>query len=123
MDVNIDSSVILTLMDDVGDAALERLVGIFIKECGRNCAEIARFLSEDDLSGGEIVAHRFKSTARQFGALGLAEVCKHMERACAEGHGQRASDLLKTLTEEIPQVRENMTTALASALAGTPKDG
>lgn len=123
MDVNIDSSVILTLRDDVGDTALERLVGIFIEECVRNCAEIAQFLSEDDLSGAEIVAHRFKSTARQFGALGPAEVCMHMERACAEGHGQRASDLLKTLTEKIPQIRDNMATTLASALASPPKDG
>ena len=116
IDVSIDDSVIRNLIDEVGNVAFERLAGIFIEECDRNCAEAARFLSENDLSGAEIVAHRFKSTARQFGVFGLAEVCQELERACAERRKERAGELMNALTGEMPQVRDSLHEATASAL-------
>ncbi len=121
MDVSVDKSVIRTLLDEVGGEAFERLVGIFIEECDRNYSEIALFLSRDNLSGAEIVAHRFKSTARQFGVSGLAEVCEELERACVEGHKERTSELLSAMAVDLPQVLENLTTATASASASIPK--
>lgn len=116
MDVSVDISVIRNLKEEVGGAALERLAGIFVEECDRNCAEATRFLSENDFSGVEIVAHRFKSTARQFGAFGLAEVCEALERTCAERHKERAGELMNVLTADMPQVLDSLNNAVASAL-------
>ena len=116
MDVSVDKSAIRNLIDEVGTTAFKRLAGIFVEECDRNCAEAIRFLSENDLSGAEIVGHRFKSTARQFGAFGLAEVCQELEHACAGGRQQRAGEILNALIADLPQVRDSLNKATASAL-------
>ncbi len=114
MDNTIDRSALEALLGDVGTTAFLRLANIFIEECDRNCAEITRFLSENDLSGAEIVAHRFKSTAQQFGGHGLAEICLEIEKACATGRGERAATLLRALAENMPQIHSNLNEAAAS---------
>lgn len=116
IDANIDETAIQALLGDVGAAALARLVDIFAEECDRNCRQIKGFLSKNDFSGGEIVAHRFKSTARQFGALGLAESCQELERACATGDGADARALFDTLTLLTPRVLGNLSEAMSSVL-------
>lgn len=113
---NVDKSAIEDLLSDVGDTALQRLVGIFAEECEKNCREISRFLSKKDFAGSEIVAHRFKSTARQFGVAGLAEICQELERACATGHNDEARELFEALTLITPQVLANLNKAMASVL-------
>jgi HPt (histidine-containing phosphotransfer) domain-containing protein len=114
MDSNIDRAALEVLLGDVGDAAFLRLTSIFIEECDRNCAEITRFLSQNDLPGTEVVAHRFKSTARQFGVYGLADICQELEKACATGRSEQAVALSEALTENMPQVHSNLNKAVVS---------
>lgn len=116
IDANIDETAIQALLSDVGAAALARLAGIFAEECDRNCREINGFLAKKDFSGSEIVAHRFKSTARQFGAHGLSESCQELERACAAGHGEDAHAQLATLILLTPRVLGNLSDAMASVM-------
>lgn len=114
MDNTIDRSALEALLGDVGTTAFLRLTNIFIEECGRNYAEITRFLSENNLSGAEIVAHRFNSTAQQFGVHGLAEICQEIEKACATGHDERAAALSEALAENMPQIHSNLNEATVS---------
>lgn len=116
MEANIDKSVIETLLSEVEGAAFKRLVGIFVEECERNCEEITRFLAEENLSGAEIVAHRFKSTGRQFGVLGLADVCQELEQACSKGQDLQAGQLADILKADMPQVCTELENAATSAL-------
>lgn len=116
IDASIDISATEALRRDVGDDAFQRLVGIFAQECDRNCREIGEFLKERDLAGGEIVAHRFKSTARQFGANGLAEICQELERACATGQGDEAHELFDALALVTPQILGNLNDATGGML-------
>lgn len=116
VDASIDIIAVRALQKDVGRVALERLVGIFAEECDRNCREISAFLSKNDLPGSEIVAHRFKSTARQFGANGLADTCQQLEGACADGHGDTARELFDALELLAPRVLDNLADAMSSAI-------
>lgn len=115
MDAGIDQSLVAVLHDDVGGAALERLSHMFVEECEKNHAEMVHFLKADNLHDAEIVAHRFKSTARQFGALGLSDVCHKLEQACAEGQGEQAAAFIEILAANIPQICINLEKATASA--------
>lgn len=116
VDGEVDKSAIEALLSDVGETALLRLIGIFAEECDRNCSEIGRFLSQEDFAGGEIVAHRFKSTARQFGANSLAEICQNLEQACAGAQAGDAGELFEALTRVTPRVLANLDDAKASLL-------
>lgn len=119
MDSSVDKSALETLLGDVGDSAFLRLAEIFTAECENNCAEITRFIFENNLSSTEIVAHRFKSTARQFGAYGLAETCRELENACANGDSEQVLALSRSLTENLPQVHSNLSeTALSITKSG-----
>ncbi len=118
IDTSIDISATESLRRDVGEDAFQRLVGIFAQECDRNCREIGEFLKDQDLAGGEIVAHRFKSTARQFGANGLAQICQELERACATGQGDEAHELFDALALVTPQILGNLNDATGGALRG-----
>lgn len=116
MDTEVDDSVAEVLLSEVGAPALKRLSGIFLEECERNCAEIVGFLDTDDFSGAEIVAHRFKSTARQFGVFGLADVCQKLEKACTDQEAAQAAALTEILTANMPEVCRNLRKAAANAI-------
>lgn len=116
IDASIDISATEALRHDVGDDAFRRLVGIFAQECDRNCREISQFLKKQDLAGSVIVAHRFKSTARQFGANGLAEICQELEQACATGQGDEAQELFDALALVTPRILGNLNDATGGAL-------
>lgn len=104
MDFDFDDSAIKALLEEIGGSALLRLTNIFLEECSRNCLEMTQFLSAGDLSATEVVAHRFKSTALQFGVVSLAENCQKLEQACANGQSHQTDDLLRAITEVMPQL-------------------
>ena len=82
----IDWNVISSLTEEVGEDAAKRLIKIFDDECTRTCEELAEYAALGNLRQVEVIAHRFKSSSRQFGAAALADVCRQLEEAAANGN-------------------------------------
>lgn len=67
------------LADEVGKEVALRLLEVFARECSSNREELERFAEQVAWPDIEVVAHRFKSSARQFGAIPLSDACLTLE--------------------------------------------
>lgn len=75
-----------------GDELVREMMGTFVRFATAHVRRLHEAAELGDLEGGTTIAHTLKSSARQLGALHLAEVCASAELAARGGD---AGGLLK----------------------------
>ncbi len=88
MDDNvIDRAALRRLLEVIGGAAddLDELLADYLDEAPSMAAQIGAAASAGDVNALRIAAHTLKSSARDFGALGLSELCAALELECRTG--------------------------------------
>jgi HPt (histidine-containing phosphotransfer) domain-containing protein len=78
----IDREVLAKL--DFGDPPGE-LLALLVETFLEHAPDNLRSMQEGDAAGVHLAAHSLKSSARQFGALRLGDLCEAIEREAAEG--------------------------------------
>jgi HPt (histidine-containing phosphotransfer) domain-containing protein len=82
----IDREVLARL--DFGDPpgeVLAMLVGTFLEHAPANLAAMVDGAGRGDADAVRLASHSLKSSARQFGAMRLGDLCEAIEHAAAEG--------------------------------------
>lgn len=67
------------------DDVLADIMMSFVEEADALCEQILSAAAKDDLAGLGRTAHAIKSSARDFGDIGLAELCAGVELASRQG--------------------------------------
>lgn len=103
---SIDWQMIRQVERDVGNDSTRRLLRIFATECEQSCKSIVLLAKSGDWQQVEIIAHSLKSSARQFGAIGLSELCHQLEAFAGNGEATKIDHIIDTLLPEVKKVRK-----------------
>jgi signal transduction histidine kinase/CheY-like chemotaxis protein/HPt (histidine-containing phosphotransfer) domain-containing protein len=92
-----------------GDAAfLGELVETFLHDAPALIRDLERALEAGDAAGVRMAAHTLKSNSAQFGARGLAELCRELEGRGRAGLLEGAGALLERVRSEFERVRPSL---------------
>jgi HPt (histidine-containing phosphotransfer) domain-containing protein len=100
----IDQSTFDELRQMSGADFMPELIDTFLDDAPRMQADLRAALDADDAEGFRRTAHSFKSNARTFGALALAELARELELMGRENRLGDASPKLDDLSDEYQQV-------------------
>jgi CheY-like chemotaxis protein len=88
-----------------GGALLAEVTDHFIAEIPASVASLESFAANGDSAGLGQTAHRMASTALACGAIRVAEACRELEQAAANGGMWLAPGLIRRLQEEFDQAK------------------
>lgn len=90
---------IVELVDELGPQATRELLGVFISHVEETLRQLERVEACNDLPELRRIAHTIKGTAGCYGAAGLCDEARRLERACQEGDNFAACALIPSFAE------------------------
>ena len=105
-----------------GENLLDRAIALFIETAPAEVAALKTALAENDPANLAKIAHNFKSSCGNLGATSLATKSANLETIAKQGHTQGISELVGSLSSELPLVIKALrkeTSSLAASLVST----
>ena len=81
---DLDTTILESVARDAGIEAMPDLIDAFARDCIRREQRLSTAQAARDFESIEHEAHALVSSARTFGAIGLANVAQNVESACQE---------------------------------------
>jgi HPt (histidine-containing phosphotransfer) domain-containing protein len=105
--VTFDESALDTLLEVIGGdrSNLLELIDSFIAEMPSLLAEMTAAAARGEASALGRTAHTMKSSARDFGALALAELCRRLEEQCRSGQPEDPNLQVAAIALELERAR------------------
>lgn len=83
-DDDLDTTILDSVAHDAGVESMPDLIDAFVRDCMRRERRLSTAQAARDFESIEHEAHALVSSARTFGAIGLANVAQNVESACQE---------------------------------------
>lgn len=94
--------------------SVQEVADLFLEESKAVGEELVQAIEEGDPEMTRRLAHRLKSSARQLGALGLADVAQDLEDTGARGDVQRARELAPDFQRHLERARDGVAKRLVA---------
>jgi len=114
--MSIEKTALRELLSLIGDdiESLNELIQSFIDEAPGLLADLKAGLGDTDLLGR--AAHTLKSSAADFGAITLSELCSVLERQCKQQSIENAEDQVKKIQIELDISASSLQQVLANGI-------
>lgn len=93
---------------------LHKTLALYLTQSEQLVAQLQRTIQDRELPAAQAIAHTFKSSSAQLGALQLAGLCKTVERACQAGALENLPKLACLLSTEYARVRAALKKEISS---------
>jgi len=93
-----------TVMNASGEGVLNELITIYISDGKNLLLEMRQSYDRDDPDGCRRVAHSFKSSSAQLGALHLASLCRELEEFAQDASCAHLSPRMVLIAKEFERV-------------------
>jgi HPt (histidine-containing phosphotransfer) domain-containing protein len=102
-----DDAALTTLLELIGGdkADLVGLIDSFLAETPPLMAEMAKAAASGEGSTLRRTAHTLKSSARDFGAMALSDLCRRLEEQCRSGEAERPELQVAAIAAELEKAR------------------
>ena len=102
-----DQTALATLLELIGGdtAGLVGLIDSFLAETPSMMAEMNNAAASGESATLRRAAHTMKSSARDFGALALSDLCRRLEEQCRSGEPERPELLVSAIAMELEKAR------------------
>jgi PAS domain S-box-containing protein len=113
----IDEKTFARLVALIGDAAIQEVVAIFLKDSPGKLASLKQALDSHDWDTLIYLTHTLKSSSAQLGALHFSSLCQNLESILRAGKLDRAEALTSQIIDEFERVRTAFQEKLDNFLA------
>lgn len=115
-----DEGALATLLELIGGdkADLIGLIDSFLAESPPLLAEMTNAAASRENSTLRRTAHTLKSSARDFGAIALSDLCRRLEEQCRSGEPERPELLVSAIAAELEKARAALLHSRSRYLAG-----
>jgi HPt (histidine-containing phosphotransfer) domain-containing protein len=115
-----DQTALSTLLELIGGdkADLIGLIDSFLAETPSLMAEMTKAVACHENSTLRRTAHTMKSSARDFGALALSDLCRHLEERCRSGELESPELIVSAIATELEKAREALLHSRSQYLTG-----
>lgn len=103
-----------SLGHDVGEEMLPALFEIFISENQPKIEQLAELDAQTDLASMQIYYHTIKSSAATYGALRLAELATHLDKACKDNNTTELTERQRQFMQLLASTLEVMANRYSS---------
>uniref|UniRef100_A0A7C3ZTM4 Hpt domain-containing protein n=1 Tax=Planktothricoides sp. SpSt-374 TaxID=2282167 RepID=A0A7C3ZTM4_9CYAN len=94
----------LRMLGEDDQEAIAETISVFLEDAQQLLQDIQTAVENGNAAALELAAHSLKSTSATFGALHLAQICKHLETIGRSRTVAGASDMLPQLVSEVEKV-------------------